>query len=64
VTVIHLEAAVADAWVTALTVLGPQEGYALAEREGLAALFVTHADSGFVSRATAAYKTRRMAEDQ
>ena len=30
----------ADAWATALMVLGPERGRALAEREGLAAIFV------------------------
>lgn len=40
VTVIHPEAARADAWATALAVLGPTEGPKVAEREGLAAFFV------------------------
>lgn len=37
VTVIHADCMAADAWSTALTVLGPEEGLALAEAEGLAA---------------------------
>ncbi|MEG3180912.1 FAD:protein FMN transferase [Sphingomonas sp. LT1P40] len=37
VTVIHNQCMHADAWASALTVLGPDEGMALAEREGLAA---------------------------
>jgi thiamine biosynthesis lipoprotein len=41
VTVVHASVAAADAWATALMVLGPQEGMALARRQGLAALFVT-----------------------
>jgi thiamine biosynthesis lipoprotein len=40
VTVLHPEAARADAWATALAVLGPTEGAKVAEREGLAAFFV------------------------
>ena len=40
VSVIHRSAMLADAWATALTVLGPDEGLALAGREGLAARFV------------------------
>jgi len=41
VTVVHRDCAAADAWATALMVLGPDEGLAVAEREGLAALFIT-----------------------
>lgn len=41
VTVVHRSCMLADAWATALTVLGPDEGPAVAEREGLAAHFVT-----------------------
>jgi thiamine biosynthesis lipoprotein len=40
VSVIHERAVEADAWATALTVLGPQEGLALAEAEGLAVYFL------------------------
>ena len=43
VTVVHASAAAADAWATALMVLGPQQGLALAGREGLAALFILRA---------------------
>jgi thiamine biosynthesis lipoprotein len=46
VSVVHRSAAVADAWATALTVLGPEEGYEVALREGLAALFVYTLDGG------------------
>jgi thiamine biosynthesis lipoprotein len=44
VSVIHRKAMLADAWATALTVLGPERGLALAEREGLAARFVSHVE--------------------
>jgi len=46
VTVLHEQAMQADAWATALTVLGP-EGMALAEREGLAVHMVVRGDAGF-----------------
>jgi thiamine biosynthesis lipoprotein len=40
VSVVHLDAVRADAWATALAVLGPDEGLALAEAQGLAAYFL------------------------
>ena len=40
VTVVHAECMAADAWSTALTVLGAEAGMALAEQQGLAARFV------------------------
>jgi FAD:protein FMN transferase len=56
VTVIHEEsAALADAWATALNVLGPDEGPALAERLGLAAYFLIRTEQGFEARATPAF---------
>ncbi|SVB27107.1 uncharacterized protein METZ01_LOCUS179961, partial [marine metagenome] len=36
----------ADAWATALLVLGPKKGLQVAERENLAALFVERGPSG------------------
>ncbi|USX28417.1 FAD:protein FMN transferase [Oxalobacteraceae bacterium OTU3CINTB1] len=48
VTVVHAQCMAADAWSTALTVLGAEAGLALAERQGLAARFVARdADGGF-----------------
>lgn len=38
VSVLHAECMLADAWATALMVLGPQDGLALAEAQGLCAL--------------------------
>lgn len=49
VSVLQREAMLADAWATALTVLGPQ-GMALAEQQGLAAQMVTREDAAFVER--------------
>jgi FAD:protein FMN transferase len=58
VTVVHESAAMADAWATALTVLGPEEGYDLALREALAALFIDSAGAESRSRATPAMAER------
>ncbi len=58
VTVIDPRAAVADAWATALSVLGPDEGYDLAERELVAALFVIPSDDGFTSKGTTRFRQR------
>ncbi|MEZ4463515.1 MAG: FAD:protein FMN transferase [bacterium] len=57
VTVLHARCALADAWATALNVLGPDEGYALASRLGLAALFLIKAPGGgWTERATPAFE--------
>ena len=58
VSVVHESAAVADAWDTALAVLGPDAGYALAEREEVAALFLTRAGDGVRARVTPALAGR------
>ncbi len=47
VTVLHPAAMHADAWATALLVLGPEAGYALAVQYELAAYFIMHDDSDF-----------------
>lgn len=52
VTVVHDSAAHADALACALLVLGPERGYALAQREKLAALFIIRAANGFEEIAT------------
>lgn len=46
VSVIHASCMTADALATALSVLGPEEGRALVEREGIAALFLIRTDDG------------------
>ncbi len=53
VTVVHATCAQADAYATALNVLGEQEGMALAESLGLAAYFLIRAEDGFEARYTA-----------
>lgn len=50
----------ADAWATALVVLGPQRGYALAQERGLAVLFVTASGSTFDLRVTDAFRAHRL----
>jgi len=52
VTVLHQDAVRADAWATALSVLGPEDGLRLAESRGLAALFVTTQDGRLRARGT------------
>jgi len=46
VTVVHAQCMAADAWSTALTVLGCEHGLRLAERQGLAARFVARGAGG------------------
>ncbi|MBU0553852.1 FAD:protein FMN transferase [Myxococcota bacterium] len=59
VSVLHPRCALADGWATALNVLGPEEGFKLATREGLAALFITREGERFQQRATAAFEAHR-----
>jgi len=46
----------ADAWATALVVLGPVQGYSLAQARGLAVLFVTASGPTFDVRVTDALR--------
>ena len=46
----------ADAWATALVVLGPERGYSLAQVRGLAVLFVTASAPTFDLRVTDAFR--------
>ncbi|MBJ2158337.1 FAD:protein FMN transferase [Variovorax sp. IB41] len=55
VTVLHAQCMQADALATVLTVLGPDEGLAFAERHDVAALFVSHGDASPQLRATRAW---------
>jgi thiamine biosynthesis lipoprotein len=55
VTVVAPTAMRADALATGLLVLGPDEGFALAEREGIAACFIRRAADGFTNRSTPAF---------
>ena len=56
VTVLHAEAMWADAWATALTVLEVEDAHALAERERIAALFITDRNGKFDTIATTAFE--------
>lgn len=55
VSVITEDCARADALATALLVLGPERGMALAEREGLAAFFVTRVGDDYEDAASSAF---------
>ena len=55
VTVIHAQCMLADAWSTALNVLGPVDGPALADRLGLAARFIVRHGTLFEERSSAAF---------
>ena len=56
VSVIHDSCALADAYATALMVLGPDKGYAWAQERGLAARFITHSGpDAFIEKASPAF---------
>ncbi|OQK17880.1 hypothetical protein AU255_08470 [Methyloprofundus sedimenti] len=52
VTVLSDTSMKADAWATALMVLGPDQGYIIAEQQNLAVLFIVKTEQGFEERAT------------
>jgi len=54
VTVLHTDPTWADAWSTALLCLGEEQGFRLAEAEGLRALFVYNDAAGLQERMTSA----------
>ena len=45
----------ADAWATALTVLGPEEGFTLAQNLGLAAYFMWRENEAILGKSTDAF---------
>lgn len=55
VSVVHDSCAMADAWATALNVLGPEEGWHAALREGLAVLWISRTPAGLTERSTPAF---------
>ena len=61
VTVVHPRAELADAYATALMVLGPDEGYVVAQRLGLPALFIERIGQSqeFRERATPEFEPLR-----
>ncbi|MCP5045131.1 MAG: FAD:protein FMN transferase [bacterium] len=63
VSVLHPEAVWADALATTLSVLGPEQGFAWAVEQQLAALFLVRESEGvFKSLATPAFETLRQAD--
>ena len=56
VTVLHPSTMLADAWATGLLVLGPDEGYAMAVKNGLAAHFIVRTDTGFEGQSSPAFQ--------
>lgn len=62
VSVAHDSAALADAWATALLVLGPEEGYELAKRKGLAACFMSRDQQQIEQRMTPAFRAMTIDE--
>ncbi len=56
VTVIAATTEEADAWSTALMVLGPDAGSALAERTGIPAFFISRTEGGLIDRPTREFK--------
>ena len=57
VTALHPSAMHADAWATALLVSGPEQGFALALKHGLAAYFIVRTEDGFNARHTPAFES-------
>ena len=60
VSVLHESVAMADAWATALTVLGAEEGLKLAEEHSLAAYFIVRTDKGFEQYASRRFEQLRL----
>jgi len=62
VTVLHASCMQADAWATALTVLGAEAGMRMANAQSLAALFVVRGAHGLEPRASRAFVASRAAQ--
>lgn len=56
VTVLADSSAAADAWATALSVLGEKQGFEVAKSQGIAAFFLIKADNGYRELATESFK--------
>lgn len=61
VSVLRPTAALADGWATALNVLGPDAGFALASAQSIPALFLVRVGDGFEERSTPAFAALRLA---
>lgn len=62
VTVLSDTTMKADAWATALMVLGEKEGYKIAEQQKLAAFFIIKTDQGFVEKETPVFSEQTKVE--
>ena len=62
VTVLSDTTMKADAWATALMVLGEEEGYKIAEQQKLAAFFIIKTDQGFVEKETPVFSEQTKVE--
>ena len=56
VTVVHASAMLADAWATALIVLGAEQGMEVARSQGLAVYFISREGDAFSGSASAAFE--------
>ena len=56
VTVVHQSCMMADAWATALTVLGAEKAMAVAQAQGLAVYFIRRLDDEFVHSQTPLFR--------
>ncbi len=56
VSVIHKECMLADAFATAINVMGPEKGFKLAEKEKLPVLMIIKTPKGFVEKMTFQFK--------
>ncbi|MEY3018486.1 MAG: hypothetical protein RL336_1621, partial [Pseudomonadota bacterium] len=56
VTVVADSCAEADAFATAIDVLGPEQGLAMAEREGLAVYILARGEDGFTATYSPAFE--------
>ncbi|MEL6342860.1 MAG: FAD:protein FMN transferase [Myxococcota bacterium] len=65
VSVLHQSCAMADAYATAINVLGPEEGMALAQDRDLAVLMLVRSASGdFEARATPGFEAARVMNEE
>lgn len=60
VSVLHESVALADAWATALTVLGAQQGVKLADELELAAFFIERTENGFKQTSSRQFEELRL----
>jgi thiamine biosynthesis lipoprotein len=58
VTVAAESCTLADGWDTPLVVLGPERGAECAEKNGIAAIFISHGENGDAVKVTSAWKRR------